>query len=82
MMTEKHEKENASSWTFEQNSTYFTQLNKGIVGFEIGITDMKARFKYHQKSDHQDRNGAIQGLQSKGDDMSLAVTDWMEKLNP
>ncbi len=53
-------------------------LGASIVGFEITVTAIEAKFKLSQNRSAEDRRRVIAGLKARGDDESLGVARWME----
>ena len=53
-------------------------LLASIVGFEIEVTAIEAKFKLSQNRSGEDRRRVIAGLKARGDDESLGIARWME----
>lgn len=54
-------------------------LTRAIVGFEIEVQSLDAKFKLSQNRTEADRRGAIQGLTERGDPMSLRIAELMKE---
>jgi transcriptional regulator len=54
-------------------------LTSAIVGFEVEIESLQAKFKLSQNRSAEDRAGVVQGLNARGDEMSLRLARMMEE---
>lgn len=68
---------------FEQLDTRFREgLTRGIVGFEIDIRRIEAKFKLSQNRDDADRRSVIQHLeQERSDENSHAIAAMMREMD-
>lgn len=70
-------------WTDgELPEAYFDAMLRGIVGLELEITDVVARFKLSQNRTEADRDGAMRGLSDRGRPQDLAVAESMRDATP
>jgi transcriptional regulator len=65
--------------TLEKMGEYATQQMKGIVGFEITITELQGKWKLSQNRNKEDFNNVINELQ-KLDENSKRIADEMSSL--
>lgn len=79
--SDKFEKGRPNPWQFELPADLNTAqtLNRGIVGYEISIENIAAKFKLNQSRPFADRVGVMNGLLEQGGDASLAVRELMLK---
>ena len=74
-LTVAAEKNSIDPWEFwlpdDLNSP--ASLTSAIVGFEVTITEVTAKFKLSQNRSSADRKGVIAGLESSKDDNSRAI---------
>ena len=81
-LTEHHETLFAEPWSIDDApDSYIHGLLKGIVGIEIPIARFEGKWKVSQNRVTADRQGAIDGLRSRGDAVSLAMADWIASKN-
>ena len=71
-LTSSYESRFQNPW----QADYSISMLRGIVGFEMRITDIQCKFKLSQNKTVEDRQGAIDALQEIG---SLALADAMKK---
>lgn len=78
-LSEKFESGSEDPWSFELPKDLYDpqKLTNAIVGFEINITEIEAKFKLNQNRNEQDRQGVIEGLKSRSDDMSKEIMKLM-----
>jgi len=82
-LTELHESRFVQPWSVDDAPAEYVQgLLKGIVGIEIPIARLEGKWKLSQNRPPEDRQGAIEGLQQKGDPLSAAMTDWIASRKP
>lgn len=62
-LTAKHESKFDEPWSPE----YRDAMLKAIIGIEIDITDIQAKYKLSQNRPVEDRQGAIENLETLGD---------------
>jgi transcriptional regulator len=75
-LTAKHEAEQASPWSVDDAPASFIagQL-RAIVGVELRISRIEAKFKLSQNRPADDRLGVINGLRARGDAAGAAATE-------
>ncbi len=78
-LTEKFESGSMSPWEFELPDDLLNAetLCSAIVGFEIQVEKVDAKFKLSQNRVAIDKTGIIEGLGHRQDDMSRAIRDLM-----
>jgi transcriptional regulator len=82
LLSEKHEGIVGSSWRVaDAPSSYVDNLSRAIVGVEISITSMDAKFKLSQNKNEADVSGVIEGLRKTGKDGDRCMADWIEKVH-
>lgn len=76
-LTEKMESRDSAPWTFwlSPDLSDPKALCAAIVGFEIKVTDLRAKIKMGQNRSASDLEGVARGLAARGDDMSMAVRE-------
>jgi transcriptional regulator len=57
------------------------KLMKGIIGFEIDVRNLQAKYKLSQNKEEDDRQGVYRGLDQRSDDESKKVRDEMKRVN-
>lgn len=72
-MTDKYESAQPQPWRLELPEDFMADLMNGIVGFEIVVERIESKFKLSQNRSAEDRNGVLQALSQKQDDMSRAI---------
>jgi predicted FMN-binding regulatory protein PaiB len=55
-------------------------MKRGIVGFEVVVESLAAKFKLSQNRSHEDRAGVANGLLS-GDPAARELAAWMHRLH-
>jgi transcriptional regulator len=80
ILTEKFEAGSQSPWEFELPDDLLTPdtLCSAIVGFEISVENIDAKFKLSQNRVDVDKVGIVEGLAQRHDDMSKAVLQLMK----
>lgn len=53
------------------------ELTSAIIGFEIEVASMDAKFKLSQNRSTEDRQGVLRGLETRTDEMSRKVLEMM-----
>lgn len=78
-LTEKFESGSSNPWEFELPDDLLTPetLCSAIVGFEITLEKIDAKFKLSQNRVNADKEGVIAGLSLRPDDMSKAIYQMM-----
>ena len=61
---------------------YYEKEIRGVVGFEIEITDIQAAYKLSQNRDTENYNRILDGLEEKGDPLSLQMKHLMKNRKP
>jgi transcriptional regulator len=79
-LTDKFERDNPQPWEFELPDDLLDAraLTSAIVGFEIHVEKIEAKFKLSQNRSAEDKRGIIEGLSTRSDDMSRAIRLMME----
>jgi transcriptional regulator len=79
VMTDKFESGSRSPWEFELPEDLLTAdtLCSAIVGFEISVDKIDAKFKLSQNRGQEDKVGILDGLSERSDDMSRAIRKLM-----
>ncbi len=79
-LTEKFESGTTNPWAFELPEDLLAPetLCSAIVGFEISVEKIDAKFKLSQNRTDTDKIGVIEGLANRDDDMSKAVLQLMK----
>lgn len=74
-LTETAEKNSLEPWDFwlPEDLNDPTDLTTAIVGFEVTISEITAKFKLSQNRSSADKKGIIAGLGSRTDDNSRAI---------
>lgn len=80
LATAKFESGSAKQWEFSLPTDLPDpkSLMGAIVGFEIHVDKIDAKFKLSQNRPEADRQGIIAGFENRGDEMSLAVRAMMQ----
>ncbi len=81
-VTERFEKNNAHPWEFDlpEDLTDPASLTSAIIGFEIKIEKIEAKFKLSQNRSCEDKRGVIDGLADRTDEKSRQVQAMMQEL--
>ena len=79
-LTKKFEEGSLSPWEFELPDDLLTPetLCSAIVGFEVAVEMVDAKFKLSQNRSQDDRDGVLRGLETRSDEMSRRVRELME----
>lgn len=74
-LTNEFESDEAESWKFflPDDLKSESALTSAIIGFEIEITSIEAKFKLSQNRSPLDREGVIRWLSSRTDEMSQSI---------
>ena len=78
-LIDRHDPSYHAQWD-ALDETYREGMKRGIVGFEIVVASLAAKFKLSQNRSAADRSGVAQGLLS-GDPAAQALAAWMHRLN-
>jgi transcriptional regulator len=83
-LVQKYEKVEGTNWSYDLPEDFRRGLTKAIVGFEIDVTIVEAKFKLSQNREDADRLSAIENLSSKIDESSqemvrLMKANWKER---
>ena len=82
-LVNKYEAGSRNPVTVEGMSPSFLEAQvKGIVGFEIDITEIQAAYKLSQNRDEKNLHNIISELEQRGDEQSLAMAAAMRKHHP
>lgn len=75
-LTARHEADEAKPWSMaDAPADYIDALLKGIVGIEVSIERIEAKFKFGQNKSEANRRGVIAGLQQRGRPMDAGVVE-------
>jgi transcriptional regulator len=66
-------------WTPHLPEEMKAKLHQAIVGFEIEITRIEAKFKLGQNRSREDRDKMVRTLQASGDADSMRLAEFMER---
>jgi transcriptional regulator len=79
VLTKKFEKGSAKPWELELPTDLLTPetLCAAIVGFQIQIDKIEAKFKLSQNRSLEDKRGVVEGLAARTDDMSREIRQLM-----
>lgn len=69
-----------SNWKYELPEKFEDSLIKAIIGFEISVTKVEAKFKLSQNREPVDYEGVIKGLSARKDEMSQALLRYMKEV--
>ena len=70
----------AEAWSLPRlDEARLTALLGAISGFEVQLTSLEGKLKLSQNKSREDIAGAIEGLEQRGDALSLAVAAAMKK---
>lgn len=61
---------------------YKTKMTKGIVGFEINVTELQAKEKLSQNKTENERKNIVNSLSSSKDTNETVIADYMKKQLP
>jgi transcriptional regulator len=78
-LIDRHDLPYHAQWD-ELGADYREGMKRGIVGFEIAVESLAAKFKLGQNRSAADRAGVANGLLS-GDPAAQALAAWMRRLN-
>lgn len=80
-LTGKFEAGSVSPWEFELPDDLLSPeaLSSAIVGFEVEIEKIDAKFKLSQNRSAADKEGMIEGLSQRHDDASRALSELMKR---
>lgn len=81
-LVDKYEKHSKDPVVVDRLSAKTMEMMKGIVGFQIEITEIQAAFKLSQNRDEKDFNNIIQELERSDDFHAKAVAEEMKKNHP
>jgi len=79
-LTAEHETDSPSSWKPELDEQRREKLFGMIVGFEIEITDIKAKFKLSQNRPPEDQQNVTEKLSRSQDQTERAVALFMQEI--
>ena len=74
-LTGQQERTEAKPWALsDAPDSYIDVMLRGIVGFRFAITRLEGKWKMSQNRDVKDREGVVQGLNTRaaGDDLEMA----------
>jgi transcriptional regulator len=77
-LSARHESRLENPWTSDKMSpALLDKMLDAIVGFQLTVTGVDAKFKLSQNRGAADRAGVVQALEASGDAPSLALAGWM-----
>lgn len=77
-LSARHESTLEHPWTSDKmRPDLLDKMLGAIVGFQITVTGVDAKFKLSQNRGAADRAGVVQALEANGDASSLALAEWM-----
>lgn len=78
-LTNLAEAKSPDPWQFwiPNDLTRPNDLTAAIIGFEITVTDIKAKFKLSQNRNADDISGVVRGLAARSDDNSRSIRELM-----
>lgn len=74
---ELFESRESDPWKYELPEEFRRDLVRAIVGFEIRVSKLDAKFKLSQNREPADWKGVIEGLATRSDEMSAKVREMM-----
>ena len=74
---ERHE---PTPWKYDLPDEFRSGLVRAIVGFEIQVSRLEGKFKLSQNRTEAERQGVLEGLKTRKDEMSLKTLDLMRSL--
>lgn len=75
-LTRSREAGREQPWSVADAPAAFIEAQlRGIVGIEIPISRIEAKWKVSQNRPAADRDGVVEGLRSAGDEASLAMAE-------
>lgn len=82
-LTDTHEASSPAPWKVsDAPAGYIEAIAKGIVGIELPITRLEAKWKVSQNQNEPTRASVAQGLQALGTESSLAMRDLVDGKRP
>ena len=77
-LIERYESHRATPWNLEKVPTeYYGRLLSGIVGFQMEVVKIEAKFKLGQNRRSVDQAGTIAGLEREGTSEASAMAEFM-----
>jgi transcriptional regulator len=76
-LIEKYEAGRRERWVPNFPADFVADNLRAIVGLEMPIARIEAKFKLSQNREPEDRDGALAGLESEGDEASTALAEFM-----
>lgn len=80
-LTRVHEADMVQPWQSDLTGERRVKLLNMIVGFEIEITDIQAKFKLSQNRSSEDRQQVAEMLSQSGDQIEVAVAKLMREVS-
>lgn len=77
-LVDHHEKLEGAGWDYSLPEEFRRNMTRAIVGFEIHIESIEAKFKLSQNREDSDRAAAIAALSIKKDDASMEMVRLMK----
>jgi len=72
-----YERMNQTSWSFSSEDPEIRGMLPLITGFEIQVESLQCCYKLSQNRKAEDLEGALRGLELKGDEASMELARWM-----
>jgi transcriptional regulator len=82
MLVDKYEKNSKDPVSVDGLSSKTMEKAKGVVGFQIEITEIQAAYKLSQNRDETDHKNIIKELEHLDDCQSEAVAEEMKEIKP
>lgn len=81
-LTRRHEANSPQPWTIEDAPPdYIEKMVGAVVGIELVIGKISAKFKMSQNQNAAAHAGVVAGLQQRGDASALAVANMVQQIN-
>jgi len=84
-LVDKHEAAGGATPPYRMDALpdgYVDKELRGVAGFQIRVTRMEAGFKLSQNRDERDHDAVIAGLETRGDENSVAIARAMRATGP
>ena len=73
-LTSAHEQKQATPWAMsDAPEDFIKKLMPAIVGIEVGVDDLQAKFKLSQNQSSENRSGVVRGLKSINHEMAYLM---------
>ncbi|OMI36821.1 FMN-binding negative transcriptional regulator [Streptomyces sparsogenes] len=82
-LTDRHETGHTEPWSVDQASAKFVEQQvRGVVGVEVVISRIEAKFKLSQNQPRENVEGVIAGLEARGQTGDAALAAAVRAHNP